>query len=119
MRFIVLLLLLIITTSAIAQPTGERSASEIGEAGADVEALIRILENDEARGQLIDKLRTTIAEPGDSSSLVASEQTIVHEIAEYARSAVEGSADLIGTIIRLSGQVVAVVSGATDRKSVV
>jgi small-conductance mechanosensitive channel len=115
MRTLALFLLLFVTAPAIAQPATEQSAAGTGAASGDVETLIRILENDEARGRLIDKLRTANAEPQTNGSPApdASEQTIVDRIAEYTRSTVEDTAGLIGAIIGLGDQVLAVLSGAT------
>jgi moderate conductance mechanosensitive channel len=115
MRTLALFLLLFVTAPAIAQPPTEQSATGTGAASGDVETLIRILENDEARGRLIDKLRTATAEPQTNGSPApdASEQTIVDAIAEYARSTVEDTAGLVGATIGLGDQVLAVLSGAT------
>jgi moderate conductance mechanosensitive channel len=113
-RILALFLLLFAAPAAFAQPATQQRADEPGGRGADVKTLIRILEDNEARADLIDKLRSaTAAQRSDEPSRVAaSEQTIVHQIAEYTRSAVEESAGLIGALIGFGGQAAAVVSGA-------
>lgn len=94
-----------------AQPATK--AAKTNEANTDLEALLEVLENDEARGHLIETLRTATGKQTESSTPAAPEQTIINEISEYARGAAAGSTDLIGTIIGIGAQFVAVVSGAT------
>jgi small-conductance mechanosensitive channel len=114
MRILALFLLLFAAAPAFAQPATEQRTDEAGEVAADVKTLIRILENDEAREHLINRLRGAAAEQriDEPSLLAASEQTVIHQIGEYTRSAVKESAGVIGALVGLGGQAVAVVSGA-------
>jgi small-conductance mechanosensitive channel len=111
MPLFALFLLLVCATPVIAQPAIEGSATETNDVRADLKALLRVLENDEARRHLIETLRTATGQQADGPTSLAPEQTIIHAVSEYARGAVEGSADLISTIIGIGSQFVAVASG--------
>ncbi|MET3646002.1 mechanosensitive ion channel domain-containing protein [Phyllobacterium ifriqiyense] len=79
---------------------------------ADVETLIRILENDQARSRLIERLRGANGNHADEHASVAAAPTIADKIVGYARGAVEDSADLVGSLITLGAKARDLFSGA-------
>ncbi|MPZ59434.1 MAG: mechanosensitive ion channel [Rhizobiales bacterium] len=118
MRILVLLSLLFLlpaATPAVAQQTTKPAASTAtAPAGADVETLIRILEDDKARGRLINNLRAAAAEkPADKPSFLAvSDDPIAHQIAQYTRNAAESVAGMFGTLAGFVRQIADILSGA-------
>jgi small-conductance mechanosensitive channel len=95
MRIVLLLLaLLFLPVAALAQvpgvtpePTAEAEAPS-GEAGID--ELIRIIENDETRAALIERLKRADAE-ADVPADAPPDLSIVRQLAEYTRAAAEGT----------------------------
>lgn len=94
MRFLLLLLFLLITP-AVAQAqipgvTPEPAAeAAVSNSDASIDELIRIIENDESRAALIERLKQTGAEapvPAEAPP----DLSIVRQLAEYTRAAAEG-----------------------------
>ena len=105
MRILVLLSLLLLlpaATPAVAQQTTKPAVSaKTAPAGADVETLVRILEDDEARGRLINNLRAAAAEkPADKPSLAVSDDAVALEVAQYTQNAAEAVAGMLGALAR-------------------
>jgi small conductance mechanosensitive channel len=118
MRLLVLLSLLLFlpaATPAVAQqPAKPAATTQTAPAGADAEALIRILENDEARGRLINNLRAAAAErPADKPPLAVSDDAVALEVAQYTQNAAEAVAGMLGALANFVGQVADILSGAT------
>ncbi len=92
-----------------ADPTTEAAAaSEVARAEADIDALIELLENDEARARLIERLRAEAADTGTAEPSFAS------RLAGYTRSAA-GAALSAGTALaELVRQAAGVFTGAVD-----
>lgn len=104
---------------AAAQPPAAGPGAEApAEAGAgtdeDVETLIRLLENDEARAALIERLRAAEAATDAGPATVAPEETLAGALAAYTRDIAEGAVGLFGAITNLVDEVGAVLTGAVD-----
>jgi len=109
MRILALLFLLLCAFPAAAQSlTGTNGAATSASEG-EVNALIQILENDEARARLIQTLR----QAGTAEATEEAEPTGVLQIGEYTRAAVESSAAFIAAIVRLSGEVSDIFTGTS------
>lgn len=116
MRLFLLLLLLVLASPALAQTNPAQAViggSANAASDADLDALIRVLEDDRARARLIDRLREAEpqAQPGNTSILLASEQTVAHQIAAYARGAVKGTVDLIRATVDFGHHAVDIATG--------
>ncbi|WP_011580796.1 MULTISPECIES: mechanosensitive ion channel domain-containing protein [Chelativorans] len=109
MRILALLFLLICASPVAAQSANGASGAEAAESPGDVEALIQILENDQARTRLIQTLRQAETEEAAEEAT----PTGVLQIGEYARAAVESSAAFISAVVRLSGDISDVLTGTT------
>ncbi|CDX55923.1 MscS Mechanosensitive ion channel [Mesorhizobium plurifarium] len=112
MRTLISLLLVLLLSGApsFAQPVAQ-GGSKPGEPNADVEALITILESDQARHRLIDKLRATAAEGNRPAAETAPEATIAQEVAAYTRDAAESASSLIKTSATLVERIAGIFSG--------
>jgi small conductance mechanosensitive channel len=117
MRILVLLFLLLVSAAmpaAAQQAMKNPAANEAKQPGADVESLIRMLEDEKARARLIDSLRAAAANTGagGSASPAGPENTIAQRIAEYTRSGAENLAEMLGTMVGLVRKLADVLSGA-------
>ncbi|MDQ0315067.1 mechanosensitive ion channel domain-containing protein [Amorphus orientalis] len=84
-----------------AQSEGEGSADQAQEGGS-VEALIQILENDEARAELIEKLRATADQaPAEAQADQTEDAGPAQLAAEYTRSVAAKAAALVTTLSRI------------------
>lgn len=108
-----LLFLLLCGAPSLAQPAAQ-GGSKPGEPNADVEALITILENDQARHRLIDKLRAAAAEGNQPAAEAAPETTIAQEVAAYTKDAAESASGLIKTTAALVERIAGVFSGGVS-----
>ncbi|WP_274424562.1 mechanosensitive ion channel domain-containing protein [Chelativorans sp. YIM 93263] len=88
-------------------------SADVAASDADVDALIRVLEDDQARERLLERLREADpqAQPDNTSILLASEQAIAHQIAAYARGAVAGTVDLIRAVIEFGHHATDIATG--------
>jgi small-conductance mechanosensitive channel len=86
MRFI---LVLIITLLSLAPIHAQTSTAESPPAAAD--ELIRILEDDTARAELIERLRQAAPEAAVEETPVVPDLSIARQLAEYTRSVAEGA----------------------------
>jgi small conductance mechanosensitive channel len=93
---------------ALAQPPEAPAAEETPAADSEVEALIRLLEDDEARGRLIERLQAE----RESSPAGEAEQTFAGKLAEYTRGVAEGAADAFGAMVELTEHVRGMLTGA-------
>lgn len=92
--------ILALTLPAFAQaPSFETPAS----AGASIDELVRILENDDSRAALIERLKQTETVPTDAAlpADAPPDLSIVRQLAEYTKSAAEG----VSGTMRALGQV--------------
>ncbi|MBN1240328.1 MAG: mechanosensitive ion channel [Gammaproteobacteria bacterium] len=100
---------------AVAQPPliqpAEDQAAEADSADAEVEELIRLLEDDEARNRLIERLRAAEAEAAEPA---VEDVTLAERLAAYTRSVAEGAAGLLNSITNLTDEVVDIMTGATE-----
>jgi moderate conductance mechanosensitive channel len=94
-----------------AQPT-DPSSSAGAEADADVEQLIRLLEDDAARARLIERLRAAGDDP--TAAAAAEDETLAAALAAYTRDVAEGAAGLFGAISNLIDEVTGVLTGAVE-----
>lgn len=93
MRIIILLFLLLgLAQPALAQSEPSAPAASQG----DIDALVRILENDESRALLITRLQQTAA--GDPAVEPAADLSIARRLAEYTRAVAEGTSATIAAI---------------------
>lgn len=108
-----LLFLLLSGAPGFAQPAAQ-GGPKPGEPSAEVEALIGILENDQARHRLIDRLRAAAADDHRPAAEVAPETTIAQEVAAYTRDAAESASGLIKTVAGLVERIGGVFSGGVS-----
>ena len=101
MRTLLLILLLLLSpVAAMAQIPGVTADAPAASSDAGIDELIRIIENDETRAALIERLKQTGAEapvPADAPP----DLSIVRQLAEYTRAAAEGTS----ATLRSLGQV--------------
>ncbi|QQR36960.1 mechanosensitive ion channel [Devosia oryziradicis] len=93
MRFLFLLLLLVFPNLAIAQASGvaaEPASAESASSEASLDELIRIIENEQTRAALIDRLKRANQETGVPAD-APPDLSIVRQLAEYTRAAAEGT----------------------------
>ena len=100
---------------ALAQAPGpEPPPAEAGAADeAEIDALIRLLEDDEARGRLVERLRAASADP-DALETAPPELTLAGKLAEYTRDVAEGVAAFLVSMTNLVERVVDVTTNATE-----
>ena len=93
MRYLVLVLAFLFTTvGAMAQGTGAAAS-----AGNDeIDALIRIIENDDTRSTLIERLRQSGA--GEGLEAPPADLSFARQLAEYTRSVAEGTSATLRTL---------------------
>src|SRR5690606_16969326 len=80
---------------------------------AEVEELIRLLEDDAVRARLIDRLREaeTAAEPAAAAD---DDATLAERLAAYTRGIAEGAVSLFGVVSDLTDEVTEIMTGAAD-----
>jgi small-conductance mechanosensitive channel len=96
MRILALLLFLLMTpTMALAQftPPAEPAASS----EADIDALVRVLEDDTARAALLERLRSEAGTAAPEADLPP-DLSIARQLAEYTRAAAEGASATIRSL---------------------
>jgi len=112
-------LLLSLFLAAMPAPAQEPPAqdAEAGDEAAagdeEIEALIRILEDDAARARLVERLRAEAAEEQVPFRRDADE-TLAARLAEYTREAAEGTAELLANLSALVDQLAALTNGALE-----
>ncbi|MCO6392160.1 mechanosensitive ion channel [Aliihoeflea aestuarii] len=116
MRFIVSALFALLLFSAPVSLAQEAVAPETTAAqeSAGVDELIRLLENETTRNELIERLRAagdanpqTQAEAAEGTS----DPTIARQIAEYTRDIAEGASATVGMVVQLASDIGDLVSG--------
>ncbi|WEK04685.1 MAG: mechanosensitive ion channel [Candidatus Devosia phytovorans] len=101
MRLFVLLLLLLITpVAAQAQLLPEATAETTTSSDASIDELVRILENDETRALLIERLQqqTVAADAAAPVEEPLNDLSIVRQLAEYTRAAAEGTSTTLRSL---------------------
>ena len=115
------LALFLVIGGASAQFTPPSDAAPTEEApAASVDDLIRLLENETARNELVERLRAAgAAESGAEAEAQAAEgtadPTIARQIAEYTRDIAEGVSATVGAVVDLGADVGDVFSSASTR----
>src|SRR5690606_10657060 len=113
MRILIILLLLVLSPlSAVAQIPGvtpEAPASS----DAGIDELIRIIENDETRAALIERLKRTSAE-APAPDETAPDLNIVRQLAEYTKTAAEGASATLRSLAGVFVELQRGLSGALD-----
>lgn len=99
---------LALARGAHAQPPDE----PVPENRDEVETLIRILEDDEARARLIERLRESA--PEAPTETFSPEQTIAGRLAEYTRGIAENAADTFATLSSLVDRIADVTDGTLE-----
>ena len=114
-RLFVVALLMGMTLPAAAQikpassPAPTASAKSSGEASVD--DLIRLLENDQARADLIARLRQQAG--GDAQEAAKTQEPgLARQVAEYTRAIAEQASATVNTIVRAAADIGTAVSGA-------
>ncbi|MHB2264232.1 mechanosensitive ion channel domain-containing protein [Aliihoeflea sp. PC F10.4] len=108
---------LLFAPAAIAQEAPPETPA--AEQGAGVDELIRLLENETTRNELIERLRA--AEPQESPEAEAetaegtSDPTIARQIAEYTRDIAEGASATVSTVAGLATDIGDAFSGTNNR----
>lgn len=114
--FSALFVLFLVCGPVLAQTQPEEPAAE---QGAGVDELIRLLENDTARNELIERLRSAGSEISPEAQAEAAEDTadptIARQIAEYTRDIAEGASATVGAVIDLASDIGDAVSGTSTR----
>ena len=105
---LVLLLTALCAPAAVAQPPEPPPAEEAATQDADIEALLRLLEDDAARARLIERLRAA----SDAGAPTPVEQTFAGRLAAYTRGAAESAAAAFAVTGSLVRQASDVLSGA-------
>ena len=110
MRLLALLLtlLLLSPSMALAQAsllTGsgsqETSPSDPAETDASIDALVRIIENDQSRAALIERLQQRNGEapsPEQAEPAPAGDLSLVRQVAEYTRGVAEGASATVRSV---------------------
>ncbi len=97
-----------------AQPTQAAPANQRA-TDADVDALIKVLQNDQARQKLIERLKAASQTPPTPAEKAAAvQQTLAGALALYTRQAVEGAAGIVDAVHNLTDEVTQLVTGAAD-----
>nr|MBF0686005.1 mechanosensitive ion channel protein MscS [Pseudomonas sp.] len=100
MRIVALLLLLLLAPSAVqaqTAPTAPAEAAAPAEAGID--ELIRIIENDETRAALLERLQQT--DVAEAPVEAPPNLNIARQLAEYTRTVAEGASSTLRSLIRV------------------
>jgi small conductance mechanosensitive channel len=107
-----LLLLLAAVTPhwAVAQPPLLPPADEAATPDADIETLLRILEDDEARARLVERLRAA-NDAADSGAPAPADQTFADRLATYTRGAAASAGGAFTAMVALVRQASGVLSG--------
>jgi small-conductance mechanosensitive channel len=118
MRTLVVLLGLWLAAAApvLAQPAAE-AAKEAGarQSAEEAEALVRLLENDEARGRLIARLRAGAKQEQPAAQpAAANDGTLASQLAQYTRAAAQGVAGVLGATMDLADRIGAVLTGTAS-----
>ncbi|MGB3338992.1 MAG: mechanosensitive ion channel domain-containing protein [Devosia sp.] len=117
MRNLFLLLLFVLSpTAVVAQIPGltpEPAAEAAPSSDASIDELIRIIENDETRAALIERLRQTGAEAPVPSE-APPDLSIVRQLAEYTRAAAEGASATLRSLGQVFGDLQRGLSGTMD-----
>ncbi|RUT31124.1 mechanosensitive ion channel [Arsenicitalea aurantiaca] len=96
-------------------PAAEAEAAAPAEAGID--ELIRILENDAARAELLARLRASAGEvaapPAEDETLPQFDLTLAGDLAEYTRSIAEGASSAAQSIVEAGGEIAQSLAGRT------
>jgi moderate conductance mechanosensitive channel len=95
---------------AVAQPPEPPAAGAASSPETEVEALIRILEDDEARARLVERLRAASGDAAAEEAALA-EQTLAGALAVYTRDVAEGAASIFGAMADLVAHVSDVLTG--------
>jgi small-conductance mechanosensitive channel len=115
------LALFLVIGGASAQFTPQSDTAPAEEApAASVDDLIRLLENETARNELVERLRAAgAAESGAEAEAQAAEgtadPTIARQIAEYTRDIAEGVSATVGAVVDLGADLGDVFSSASTR----
>lgn len=100
MRIVVLLLLfLLIPGVTQAQTIPFAPAQATNPSDADIDALVRIIENDESRAALIERLQQ--GDAGTASAEAPASLSIARQLAEYTRAVAEGVSTTLRSLIRV------------------
>ena len=106
------IVLLIHSTLAIAQPVSQSGPADPGASANDIHALIQILDDEVARARLIESLQAAAQDASANGSGII-DPTLAHQVADQTRRIAQDAAGLVGTIVDLGGEIVALFSGAT------
>ena len=115
------LALFLVIGGASAQFTPQSEAAPAEEApAASVDDLIRLLENETARNELVERLRAASgaensAEAEAQAAEGTADPTIARQIAEYTRDIAEGVSATVGAVVDLGADVGDVFSSASTR----
>lgn len=99
--------------SALGQPQAEPDAAEPASADSEVDALIHVLEDDEARARLIERLRAEAA-PAAADARFSPQETLAGRLAEYTRDVAESTAQAFSALSGLVDRVADITNGALE-----
>ncbi|MBS9720967.1 mechanosensitive ion channel [Tianweitania sp. BSSL-BM11] len=108
--------LFLLSSPALAQVD---ASSQTEAPQASVDDLVRLLENEKTRNELIERLRTAAppqnAEQAAQQAEGMADPTIARQIAEYTRTIAEGASNTVGAMVDLVGEVDEVFAGSATR----
>jgi small conductance mechanosensitive channel len=117
MRFIISALFALLLLAAPATFAQETTPAPAATPEGGVDELIRILENETTRNELIERLRATGAQIDPQAEAGAAEgtvnPTIARQIAEYTRDIAEGASATVGAVIDLASDIGDILSGTS------
>lgn len=108
----------LIALFVFAGPLSAQSAAPAQEvqAPASVDDLIRLLENDATRNELIERLQSVAPQAGPEPAVEsAAPPTFARQIAEYTRDIAEGASNTVTLVVDLGSDIGNAISGSPDR----
>ncbi len=81
-------------------------------ADAEIETLIRVLEDDDARERLIERLRAAAAEAEPAAEPESPPETLAYRLAEFTRDAAQSTAELVAGLSGLIDRYADITNGA-------
>lgn len=115
MRFLFLILALFtLSFPALAQQQAAPAAAPASASDADIETLIKIIENDQSRAALIERLQQAEGEEPAVPAEAPADLSIARQLAEYTRSVAEGASSTFAAIGHVFAELQRGFSGAAN-----
>ena len=115
MRFLFLILALFtLSFPALAQQQAAPATTPASASDADIETLIKIIENDQSRAALIERLQQAGSEEPAVPAEAPADLSIARQLAEYTRSVAEGASSTFAAIGHVFAELQRGFSGAAN-----